>query len=237
MGLLLLASGVLLALLRRTGPAVYAVLLFAVVVWALWEVSPDRWALVPRGAVLGLIGLWLMTPWVGRSLTNEGDRGAPERSRWSGSRGWLACAVVLVVVTALGSMLRDPFDVAGEFAAASVAPAAGATVSADDWLAYGGTGYAQRYSSLTGITPQNVEHLKLAWTFHTGDRKGPDDPVETTFEVTPLKVGDALYLCMVHDHVIALDATTSRQRWQFDPKIKVGHTSQHLSCRGLGYHD
>jgi quinoprotein glucose dehydrogenase len=67
--------------------------------------------------------------------------------------------------------------------------------------------------------------------------KGAGDPHETTFEVTPLKVGDTLYLCTVHDHVIALDAATGQERWHFDPRVTVGHTSQHLSCRGLAYHD
>lgn len=150
----------------------------------------------------------------------------------------------LVIIATVASMLRDPFDVNGELAAGPSPPpnaasaASGATVTAaDDWLAYGGTGYGQRYSSLTDITPQTVGRLKLAWTFHTGDMKGPDDPIETTFEDTPLKVGDTLYLCTVHQHVIALDAATGKERRHFNPKIKVGHTSQHLSCCGLGYHD
>lgn len=34
--------------------------------WSLWEVGLDRWALVPRGALLAVIGLWLLAPWINR---------------------------------------------------------------------------------------------------------------------------------------------------------------------------
>jgi len=107
----------------------------------------------------------------------------------------------------------------------------------DDWPVYGGTGQGQRYSSLKDITPDRVTRLGLAWTFHTGEPFRPGDPVERTFEVTPLKIGDLLYLCSVRQNAIALDAATGQVRWRFDPHIEVGHTSQHLTCRGLAYFD
>ena len=73
--------------------------------------------------------------------------------------------------------------------------------------------------------------------FTPATSKGPDDPDETTAENIPLKVGDMLYLCSKHDHVIALDPATGEKRWEFDPKIEVSHDFQHLNCRGLAYHD
>ena len=235
-GIGLLASGALLIRRRRAALVIYAALLIATLVWALWEVGLDRWALVPRGGFLAVVGLWLLTPWISRPLASARD--APAESSWRGPRGALAGAMALVIAMTLASMLRDPFDVAGELAAArAIPPTTASAAAADDWPAYGGTGYGQRYSSLADITPQTVGGLKLAWTYHTGDKKDADDPHETTFEVTPLKVGDTLYLCTVHDHVIALDAASGKERWHFDPQVKVGHSSQHLSCRGLGYHD
>src|SRR5689334_9886929 len=51
--------------------------------------------------------------------------------------------------------------------------------------AWGGTNFGDRYSPLTQITPKNVAQLRVAWTFRTGDRRGPNDPTETTDEVTP----------------------------------------------------
>jgi quinoprotein glucose dehydrogenase len=251
----LLAGGFLIAR-RRISLSIYAALLDFALAWALWEAGLDRWALAPRLALFWLVGLWLLTPWVGRRLapgTPRADLGiaaasAPlatsadtserrfGRRRWFAARASLGAASLLVLVVGLISMTEDPFDVPGEMRASVVAIAA-PTSPADDWTVYGGTAWGQRYSTLADITPSNVDKLKLAWTYHTGDRKGAGDPDETTAENVPLKVGDTLYLCSKHDHVIALDPASGRKRWEFDPKIEVSHDFQHLNCRGLAYHD
>jgi quinoprotein glucose dehydrogenase len=106
-----------------------------------------------------------------------------------------------------------------------------------EWHAYGRTSYGQRYSPLDQITPANVGNLKVAWTYHTGDVRGrPGDPVETTFEVTPLKIGNRLFLCTPHQDVVALDATTGQQIWRYEPKVRGDLALQHLTCRGLSYY-
>ena len=66
-------------------------------------------------------------------------------------------------------------------------------------------------------------------------RGKPGDPNETTFEVTPLKIGERLFLCTPHQFVIALDATSGAELWRFDPQIKDKLALQHLTCRGLSY--
>ena len=106
-----------------------------------------------------------------------------------------------------------------------------------EWHAYGRTEAGRRWSPLAQITPGNVERLQVAWTYHTGDLRGqPGDPKETTFEVTPLKIGERLFFCTPHQHVVALDATTGREIWRYDPKIRDRLALQHLTCRGLAYH-
>ncbi|HSC64238.1 MAG TPA: membrane-bound PQQ-dependent dehydrogenase, glucose/quinate/shikimate family [Caldimonas sp.] len=258
-----LLTGAFLIGRRRAALWIYAALLAFTLVWALSEVGLDRWALAPRLALFWLVGLWLLSPWVSRLLSGrtsdrrvEVDVNPPAgpatpsalaadrrwrltRAPWFAARAGLSAAALLVLAVGLISMTQDPFDVPGEMRgplAAGTLPAA-PTPAADDWTVYGGTPQGQRYSTLADITPGNVGDLKVAWTFHTGDKKRPDDPEETTAENVPLKVGDTLYLCSKHDHVIALDPATGQKRWEFDPKIEVSHDFQHLNCRGLAYHD
>ena len=76
----------------------------------------------------------------------------------------------------------------------------------------------------------------MAWTFNTGDMRGPGDPVETTYEVTPLKVDDTLYLCTPHSLVIALDADDGSEKWRFDPQSPQDINRQHQTCRRVSYH-
>lgn len=147
---------------RRAALGVYASLLIATLIWALWEVGLDPWALIPRGAFLAVVGLWLLCPWISRSLRPAHSADAPAQTSWRRSRGWLAGVMVLVIVTTLVSMSRDPFDVAGVLPSApTTAPVTAGIPGAagDDWLAYGGAGYGERYSSLTEITPQTVTRL------------------------------------------------------------------------------
>ena len=106
-----------------------------------------------------------------------------------------------------------------------------------DWFAYAGDWGGRKWSPLTQITPANVDKLEVAWAFHTGDMKRAGDPVETTYELTPIKIADTVYACTPHNQVIALDAETGRQRWRYDPHMQVPPKLQHLTCRGVSYHD
>ncbi|HET6598777.1 MAG TPA: membrane-bound PQQ-dependent dehydrogenase, glucose/quinate/shikimate family, partial [Burkholderiaceae bacterium] len=152
LGLGLAATGVLLVCRHRAALGVYAALLVATLVWALWEVGLDRWALIPRGALFAVFGLWLLAPWIDRSLHAAPGEATRAHSAWRGPRAWLAGAMVLVVATTVLSIFRDPFDVAGRLPTAATSASAGVAgipnAAGDNWTAYGGTGYGQRYSAL-----------------------------------------------------------------------------------------
>jgi quinoprotein glucose dehydrogenase len=220
-------AGVAWLLFRRNsiGLALYAVVLVATAAWSLWESGPDFWALAPRSGVLVIFGLWLLllVSW----------RLEPARGLGIGS---LAGALVIWLGVLVYAGFHDPQTVNGTFsgAAASVAESG---PSASDWPAYARTQEGTRYSPLKQITPQNVKDLQVAWTFRTGDVKGPNDPVEITDEVTPIKVGDTLYLCSPHQILWALDALSGRLKWKFDPKLKPDPSFQHVTCRGVSYLD
>jgi quinoprotein glucose dehydrogenase len=231
-GLGILATGVLLGLRRRLALWVYAAVLIATLIWAITEVGFDWWPLAARGDVIYLLGLWLLMPWVTRDL---GD-GAPA-VRADTLPLWAAVvAASVVLVIGLASTYHE-IDGAIPAVASGGPPQPATGQPNEDWRAYGGTQAGQRYAPLAQITPANVKSLKVAWIFRTGDLPGKNDPGETTFEVTPIKVVDTLYLCSQHQRLYALDAKTGNLRWSYDPKVQDNPTFQHLTCRGVSYHE
>lgn len=56
---------------RATGPLwVYAALMFGSIVWSVWEVGFNFWALAPRLTFFALFGLWLLVPAITRGMSN-----------------------------------------------------------------------------------------------------------------------------------------------------------------------
>jgi quinoprotein glucose dehydrogenase len=225
------------ALLFRKRPSsllVYAFLVIGTLGWAIWEIGFDWWQLAPRGGVIMLLGLWLLTPWIRRGL-NEEDGRSP--SAWGP-----AIPLAITVLAALGiagySMTQDPHQIVGELSKEVIIPTPdlGGNMPEGDWLQYGRTPYGQRYSPLKQITPENVSTLQVAWQYQTGDVKLPEDIGETTYQVTPLKVRDTLYLCTPHNWAIALDAATGKEKWKYDPNVGLNPDRQHQTCRGISYY-
>jgi quinoprotein glucose dehydrogenase len=212
---------------RRPGAlALYALVLVGTAIWSLWESGPDFWALAPRSGVLVIFGVWLL-------LVSLRLQPRPRRDL-----GALLGALVIWAGVLVYASFNDPQTVDGSFAAAAATPAANTgAVAPSEWPAYGRTQEGTRYSPLQQITPENVKDLQVAWTFRTGDMKGPNDPIEITDEVTPIKIGDLLYLCSPHQILFALDAKTGTLRWKFDPQLKTDPTFQHVTCRGVSYVD
>lgn len=95
-------------------------------------------------------------------------------------------------------------------------------VRAQDWPHYGGDSGETHYSPLDQINRANVANLKQIWEWKTGEE--PLAEYKTTpgmFEVTPLKIGNTLYLSTPYNRVVALDAETGRELWAYDPKAYV----------------
>jgi quinoprotein glucose dehydrogenase len=232
-GLGILASGILLAAGRWPGLWVYAAVLIGTLIWAVSEVGFDWWPLAARGDIIFPLGIWLLAPWITRNLRHD----ASPRPLMITLPLWVGVGAG-VAVLAVG-LMSDYHDIDGSIAAAETVaePQEAATQPAEDWHDYGRTQFGQRYSPLTQITPGNVKSLKVAWTFRTGDQAGKNDPVETTFEVTPIKVRDTVYLCSQHQRLFAVDAKSGTLRWSYDPKLVDNPTFQHLTCRGVSYHE
>ena len=79
------------------------------------------------------------------------------------------------------------------------------------WLAHGRTNDEQRFSPLRQIRTDNVAKLGPAWSFMTGTKRG--------LEATPLVIDGVLYATGSWSVVYALDATTGRELWRYDPEV------------------
>ncbi|TAK98594.1 MAG: membrane-bound PQQ-dependent dehydrogenase, glucose/quinate/shikimate family [Rhodospirillaceae bacterium] len=202
---------------RQRTRLVFHLLLLGTLAWAFWETQGEAWGLLAR---LGFVaGMWLFV----LMATRGPGRGIPVRV--------VACLAGLVGLA--GSGLLVDHLIAQENPAA--APTAPMTATEQDWPVYGRTQSATRFSPLTQITPANVGKLEVAWTYRTGDMpRAGDHGHEFTFEATPLKIGDTLYLCSPHNIVIALDAETGKERWRFDPKVQDA-AAYMRACRGVAY--
>jgi quinoprotein glucose dehydrogenase len=107
-------------------------------------------------------------------------------------------------------------------------PAAGPVA---DWPAYGQDSGGSRYSPLSQITRENVKHLRIAWTYRTGDV--PTKAQLAAFEATPILVDGTLYLSTPFNRVIALDPETGAERWTYNPKIDLSVRYSDFTSRGV----
>jgi membrane-bound PQQ-dependent dehydrogenase (glucose/quinate/shikimate family) len=106
-----------------------------------------------------------------------------------------------------------------------------------EWRFYGADSGGTRYSSLRQINTENVSKLQRAWTYHTGEvnRENETDRHQVApFETTPLVVDGMLYLSTPSNRVIALDAESGKEMWQFDPQ--AGRAKREFfQHRGVAY--
>ena len=254
-GLMMLGTAFLLFKRHWSAYGLYALFLVITVAWALWESGFYWWALATRVGFPMIFGLLMLLPWVfrkmhGGKLTTDttAQQAAQPRGKTPLYYWGLLATVVVGGLLSFGSIANNATDKLGELDLNANDAAnddalnlgdplsTGQQTSDGEWTAYGRTDYGQRYSPLDQITTDNVKDLELAWQIETGDMKGPNDVGETTYQATPLKIGNALYLCTPHNWAMALDADTGEQLWKFDPKVGENLQRQHQTCRGVSYY-
>ena len=227
----LLVSAVLLWRGRRLGASVFWAVLAATVAWTAWESGLDYWRWVPR------LGLMVAFAIVLALLLPRLQQPSPRRSaRWLAG-GFTLVFLVAVALAFVPHGVEHPGTVPEARALASTTPTPGTQpkdAPADgDWGAYGRDNAGTRFSPLAQVTPDNVGKLRRAWTYRTGDTPEKAWGAETT----PLKIGDALYLCTARSQLLALDAVTGEERWRFDPKVDDASIPYTAACRGVAYYE
>lgn len=91
-----------------------------------------------------------------------------------------------------------------------------------NWSVYGGDPENTHYSTLSQINRDNVQDLRVAWEYDTGEAGG--------LETSPLIVDGVLYGITPSQKIFALNAATGKLPWKFDSG--VGGTQPD---RGLAY--
>ena len=88
------------------------------------------------------------------------------------------------------------------------AQAAEPGATGQNWPSYGGTPLAWRYSGLDQINASNVKSLVPVWVFQTGD-------YSDGLQATPIVIDGVMYVSTASSWVIALDAATGKQIWEY----------------------
>lgn len=263
-GITMLVTAFLLFKRHWSAYGLYTIFIVVTVIWALWESGFYWWALAPRVGFPLIFGLLMLLPWVSNKMRGHKAQIStspasptltPNTIKKSPLYYWgLLASVGIGAMLSFGSLANNATDKLGELDLTAKDGADQNATSADpslnlgdplsngqqtpdgEWSAYGRTDYGQRYSPLSQINTNNVKNLELAWQIQTGDVKGPDDVGETTYQATPLKIGNALYMCTPHNWALALDADSGETLWKFDPKVGKNLQRQHQTCRGVSYY-
>ena len=96
--------------------------------------------------------------------------------------------------------------------------------SGEDWREYLGGPHRNHYSTLTDIDSTNVDQLKVAWEYHTGD--------SGQVQCNPIIVDGVLYGVTASVNVFALDAATGKEIWRLKDTTGV---KWYGTLRGVTY--
>ncbi len=215
-GIALVTAAVLLWRNSRFGALLYGLILILTTLWAVWESGLDGWALLPRLALLAVIG-WAI-------LLIECAR-VSRRSVFAA----LGATVVLGTAAGVAGWIAWHGPAAQDHFATTQGPVQG---ESGEWTHIGGNQGARRFSELSQITPENVSGLKEIWSVHLGK---PPVGMVGALEATPIKIRNMLFTCNMHNVVIALDAETGRTIWQADAQMDRQGVAL-AACRGVSYY-
>jgi glucose dehydrogenase len=101
------------------------------------------------------------------------------------------------------------------------------------WMVNKADGNSSNYSPLDQINVSNVSRLRLAWKFTIDDL--PETAQPGNSECIPIIIDGIMYATSAKQQVYALDATTGKQLWTFDPFN--GGQGMGILSRGVTYYE
>src|SRR6476646_5681562 len=137
------------------------------------------------------------------------------------ARAIASAAVRLTVSVSIGVLLaaQAPSN-AGRVTDARVLAEAS---SGTHWLVVGRTFDEQHFSPLVQITDKNIASLGLAWALDI------DSPMGLSVE--PIVVDGVIYMSAPQSIVRAIDATSGKVLWAFDPKVRLDRMRNSWAAR------
>jgi len=149
-------------------------------------------------------------------------------SRLARAFGLAASCVLLTAVGATGSRATSTAPVPN-FSVAQLTAPAGA-----NWILENGNIQSWRYSTLSQINRSDGNDLKLAWTTHLANPTSADELASAN--ANPIVYDGVMYVQDAWTRITALDASTGRALWQFDPRIGL-NTGGGFDMRSVGMGD
>lgn len=110
----------------------------------------------------------------------------------------------------------------------------GAATEAHNWLHHHRTYDAQRYSPLKQINRDNIQELKVAWTYALGGTEGGGIWPSAGLEATPIVEEGAMYMVDGWGVVTKLDVSDGRAvfQWRMDPGTDKDWAGE-VACCGI----
>ena len=90
-----------------------------------------------------------------------------------------------------------------------------------NWMSHGRTYSEQRHSPLSQISAETISDLGLVWSFDLDTKRG--------IESTSLVIDGVMYMTSAWSIVYALDATTGKLLWKYNPKV-AKDKQRHACC-------
>lgn len=224
-GILTTASAIFVFRKKTVGIALFALVFIGTLIWSFLEAGWDFWALFSRLMFpAGLFAALIFTLPSIRKYQFQMPLSVPAYTA-----GGLT---VLAMLGGLYGMFIPHPTVKANAQELPLVPVTAETQQVN-WAHYGNDVGGSRFAALDQINRNNVKNLKEAWRFRTGDfTTGTGNGAED--QLTPLQIGDKVFLCTPHNNIFALNADTGQQLW----KAEVNSTSDAWErCRGVAYFD
>ncbi|MVM29194.1 PQQ-binding-like beta-propeller repeat protein [Spirosoma sp. HMF4905] len=106
------------------------------------------------------------------------------------------------------------------------------TLPDTNWTEYNGDGARSHYSPLAQINPENVQQLKVAWTYGSGGADTTGN--RTQIQCNPIVVDGVLYGVSANTQAFALNAATGQEIWRTKLTDNGGTTSRGVTYWGDG---